>query len=88
MKNKTINDKLTQIFRIELDDETLVLNNELSANDVDNWDSLTHMIIISEIESTFNIKFKLKELIHILNIGKLIDSISFKIENAKTINLD
>ena len=34
------------------------IKNDLSAKDVDNWDSLTHMILISEIEEKFNIKFR------------------------------
>ena len=75
MDKAEIIDKLTLIFRKELSNDSLVLTDELTAADVDNWDSLSHMILISEIESTFFIKFKLKELNKMHNVGDLIDFI-------------
>ena len=72
--------RLTIIFRKELDNNALILTNESSAADVEGWDSLTNILIVNEIESYFNIKFKLKELIGISNIGGLIDSISSKMK--------
>jgi acyl carrier protein len=51
----------------------------LTAADIDGWDSLSHMIIISEVEDEFGIKFKLKELNKLDRLGSLIDLIQSKV---------
>ena len=56
------------------------MQDDLTASDVEGWDSLTHMMIISEIENNFGIKFKLKELNRLTNMGSLIELINSKIE--------
>ena len=73
-----ITDKLTEIFRNIFEDDKIELNESLSAKDVDNWDSLTHMLLISEIESSFSIKFSLKDLNKLDNVGNLIELIKLK----------
>jgi acyl carrier protein len=79
MDQSNIYDKLTLIFQEIFSNSSLVLSESLSANDVDNWDSLTHMILITEIETKFNIKFKLKELNKMKNVGDLVGIISTKL---------
>jgi len=56
------------------------MRDDLTVSDVEGWDSLTHMMIISEIENNFGIKFKLKELNKLTNMGSLIELINSKIE--------
>jgi len=73
-------DQLTAIFRNVFNDETLVLNNEMTAGDVASWDSLTHMLMITEVEKTFSIKFKLREINKLNNVGVLIDLIKSKMK--------
>lgn len=51
------------------------LNDVTTAKDVDGWESVTHMLIITDLEKTFNIKFKLMDLMAMENIGDLIDAI-------------
>jgi acyl carrier protein len=80
MERTTITEKITPVFRKVLNEASLEITDQLSASDVDNWDSLSHMLLISEIESTFNIKFKLKELNKMKNVGDLISFISTKLE--------
>lgn len=70
--------KITPIFRKVLNNESLQLTEELTANDVEHWDSLSHMLIINEIETTLSIKFKLKELNKMSNIGDMITIIISK----------
>lgn len=72
MDRNAIIEKLTPIFREVLEMNELVLTDALSANDVDNWTSLTHMLIMTKIEETFNITFKLKELKKLQNVGDMI----------------
>ncbi|WP_431157710.1 acyl carrier protein [Winogradskyella poriferorum] len=79
METEQINSTLTEIFRKTFKSETLDLSNSLTASDVDGWDSLTHMILITEIENTFGLKFKLKDLNKMKNVGVLIDIIQSKL---------
>lgn len=79
MEKSEIINKLTEVFRKVLTNESLILTDELTANDVDRWDSLSHMILIAEIEKTFSIKFKLKDLNKMKNIGTMIDIIISKL---------
>jgi acyl carrier protein len=79
MERTEVIDKLTLIFRTIFTDSSLVLTNEMTANDVDRWDSLSHMMLITEIEKTFSIKFKLKDLNKMRNVGAMIDTIIDKL---------
>ena len=79
MENTEIINKLTSIFRKVFSNDLLVLTAELTANDVAQWDSLSHMLLITEIESSFSIKFKLKDLNKMRNVGDMIDIISSKL---------
>ncbi len=79
MERADIVTKLTEVFRKVFNNGTLELRNDLTANQVDNWDSLTHMILISEIETQFNVKFRLKELNKMRNVGDMIDLLSSKL---------
>ena len=74
MDKQKIIETVTDIFRKELNNESIVLTLKSNASQVDGWDSLTNLLIITEIESLFNIKFKLKELIGMADVGGLIDS--------------
>jgi acyl carrier protein len=71
--------KLTTVFRKIFNNDSLILTDELTANDVNYWDSLSHMLLITEIENSFSIKFKLKELNKIRNVGDMINIICSKI---------
>ncbi len=78
MRIEEITEELTKIFRNTFGDEELVLSDDMTANDVDNWDSLSHMLMITEIEEHFSIKFKLRELNKLKNVGILIELINTK----------
>jgi acyl carrier protein len=80
MERKEIVSKLTSVFRTIFNDNTLILSDELTANDVDKWDSLSHMILITEIEKAFSIKFKLKDLNKMRNVGDMIEIIMLKLQ--------
>jgi acyl carrier protein len=78
MERNAIIEKITPVFRKVLNNPSIIIVDELSANNVDNWDSLSHMLLISEIEEVLNIKFKLKELNKMKNVGDLISIIITK----------
>ena len=82
MDRSVIFEKLTMVFRKIFNDDAIVLKDELTANDVANWDSLSHMIMIGEVENIFSIKFKLKELNKLADVKGLVDLIELKLINA------
>ena len=74
--------QLKNVIISVLNHDNFEMNEELTANDISGWDSLSHMLIITKIEDDFLIKFKLKELNKLNNLGNLIDLIEKKlIEN-------
>jgi acyl carrier protein len=70
---------LNQIFHMVFDDDTIQVRPEMTANDVDGWDSLSHVNLITTIEAKFNIRFSQKELLKHRNVGNLIDDIERKL---------
>ena len=79
MEKTEIVEKLTPVFRKVFGDESLQITDELSALDVEKWDSLSHMLLISEVEEKFAIKFRLKDLNKMANVGDMIAIISSKL---------
>ncbi len=72
MNKNEITEKLTAIFREVFNDDAIILQDEMTAANVENWDSLTHMIMISKIEEEFGLKFRLKELNKLKKVGDII----------------
>lgn len=79
MEKVEILEKVRQILIKVLKHEKFEMRDDLTALDVDGWDSLTHMEIITEIETEFNIKFRLKELNKLKNMATLIELIQSKL---------
>lgn len=79
MEKTEIVTKLTPVFRKVFGNNSLELTDELSALDVENWDSLSHMLLIAEVENNFAIKFRLKDLNKMANVGDMIAIISSKL---------
>ena len=80
MTKEEIISKLTVIFHDVFNDENIVLRGDMTAHDVERWDSLTHMLMISKVEETFGIRFKLKELNKLKQVGDLIEIIGSKLQ--------
>jgi acyl carrier protein len=72
--------QLKAIFIDLLDDETIDLNENTTANDIEGWDSLTHIQIVVRIEQFFKIKFTSRDIQSWKNIGELVDCIISKNE--------
>jgi acyl carrier protein len=79
MDEKSIMPELEQVFRKVFNNESLIISREMSANDVDGWNSLNHMILVSEVEKAFSIRLKLKDLNKMHNVGDMIDIILSKL---------
>lgn len=78
MERNLIENKLTEIFREVFNDSALVLQEDMTANDVENWDSLTHMMMIAKVEEVFGVKFRLKELNKLKRVGDIISVLAEK----------
>ena len=78
MEKSQILDEVQAIFREVLDNEKIVLANETTADDIEEWDSLTHIQLIVAIEKHFKIRFTSREILSWQNVGQLIDSIANK----------
>jgi acyl carrier protein len=77
-----MNDILAQlqpIFQDILDQPELVINRESSALNVEDWDSLSHINLVTAVERHFKIKFALGELQDLKNVGDMVDLISAKL---------
>ena len=74
-----IKSELQQIFRDLFDDERIVIFDEMTADDIEDWDSLAHINLINDIEAHFRIKFTTKEILSAKNVGEFIRLIEEKI---------
>ena len=69
----------TPIFREVLDNEDIVLHAETTADDIEEWDSLTHIQLIVAIEKHFKIRFTTAEITSFKNVGEMCEAISKKL---------
>lgn len=79
MDHEIIKGKIKDILVEVLGHENFDMSDEMTAADVKGWDSLTHMSILSATEKTFNVRFKLREVNKLKNMGSLIALVSSKI---------
>ena len=73
MNRQEVLDKVTDIFRDVFDDESIVIGEATTAQDIEDWDSLTHITLISEIENEFGFKFAMKDVLGMKNVGEMLD---------------
>ncbi len=81
MSRNEILNQINSIFIDTLDNEELKIEEVTTANEVEEWDSLSHIQLIVAIEKHFKIRFTSKEIQSWNNVGEMIDSISPKIAN-------
>jgi acyl carrier protein len=79
MERSEIEKKMTEVLTSVLKHQNFEIRDDLIAAEVEGWDSLNHMVIISEIEEKFDIKFKLRDLNKLKNMGSLIELIQSKL---------
>lgn len=79
MNRREISEKLQDIFRDVFDDSSIVLFDEMTSNDVEEWDSLSHINLISDIEAQFGITFTTEEIVETKNVGEFIQVIENKL---------
>ena len=82
MDKEKIKAKLTGVFQDVFDDDSIELTDKTTADDIDGWDSLEHTTLISAVEKAFKMRFTMKEVSGMKNVGEMMDILA---ERAKKI---
>jgi len=75
MTREEVYERLNTVFQDIFDDEELTVKDETTAADVDGWDSLNHIALIDAVEEEFGIKFGMKTVVKLKNVGEMVDVI-------------
>ena len=68
-------ERLTKVFWDVFDDEDITLNNETTADDIDDWDSFEHINLIVAVETEFSFKIPMGKVVTMKNVGEMVDII-------------
>ena len=79
MTHEEIMEIVRRIFREVFDDDDLEVNDSTNSSDIEDWDSLEHISLIVSMENEFNLKFDLKEVNKLANVGEMVDLIASKL---------
>lgn len=75
MNQQEVLEKVNVIFKRIFENDNLSIDMTTTADDVEEWDSLNHTLMIVEVEKFFNLKFKLKEVLGFQNVGDMVNTI-------------
>ncbi len=76
MSKSDIFEKLTGIFQDVFDDGDITISETTTAAEIDGWDSLTHITLLATVEEEFGVKFSMKAVQHLQNVGELAELIA------------
>ena len=79
MSIEEIYEQLNEVFQDVFDDDDIIVNDETTAEDIEDWDSLEHINLIVAVEKKFSIKFNMGEVNKFNNVGEMVTSISDKV---------
>lgn len=80
---RAILEKLNEIFQDIFDDDSLVITETTTANDVEDWDSIEHINLIDAVEKEFGMKFKMQEVSGMKNVGEMVQIIAERCAEPK-----
>ncbi len=75
MGRAEIFERLNIVFQDIFDDDGIIVSEAATADDIEEWDSLMHVTLISAVEDEFAIKFQMKEIVIMKNVGEMADII-------------
>lgn len=78
---KDIYMRLNNVFKEVFDDDSINVVAETNSNDIEDWDSLEHINLIVAVEQEFKIKFNMKEVTAMNNVGDMVNIILSKINS-------
>ena len=74
-----IYERLNEVFREVFDDNSIVVNSATTADDIEDWDSLEHIALIAAVEGEFGVRFSMKEVSTMKNVGEMAELIAARI---------
>lgn len=75
MKREQVFEELNEVFRDVFDDDSIMINESTTADDIEDWDSLEHINLVVAVEKKFKIKFNMGEVNQMKNVGEMVDII-------------
>ena len=75
MTREEVYERLNEVFRDVFDDEDITVNDETTADDIEDWDSLEHINLVNAIEEEFGMKFNMGQIVSMKNVGEMVDII-------------
>lgn len=75
MSREEVFERVTDIFRDVFDDDELVISDSTNSEDIEDWDSLEHIQLIVAMEKEFKVKFDIKTVNSLENVGQMVDLI-------------
>ena len=79
MNRTEILEKLNEVFHDVFDNNDIVVTEQTNANDIEEWDSLIHITLISAVEDEFDVSFDMKTVVSMKIVGVIIDAIEEQI---------
>lgn len=79
MDKLDIIERLNEVFQDVFDDEDILVDEETTADDIEDWDSIEHINLISAVESEFGIRFTMGEVSGMKNVGEMIHIIETRV---------
>ncbi len=79
MPNEEIYQRLTPLFQEVFDNDDVVPVAEMTADDVDEWDSLSHIQLVVEVEKEFGVRFSAAEVGGLENVGQFVELLASKL---------
>lgn len=73
--------KVTELLESVLDADSLVLTEQTTAEDVEDWDSVNHVRLLIAIENELGFRFDTEEVEKFKNVGDLVDMIQAKLKS-------
>jgi acyl carrier protein len=67
-----IYERLKEVFQDFFDDDSLTVNENTTASDIEDWDSLSHITLVAAVEDEFRMKFSMKEVVEMKNVGEMV----------------
>lgn len=80
MTRAEIFETLNEVFRDVFDDDSITVNDDTTAADIEDWDSLEHISLVVAVEKAFNVKFKMADVIAFKNVGEMASAIERELE--------
>ena len=71
MSREEVFERLNEVFRDVFDDESIEVNENTTSADIEDWDSLEHISLMSAVEQEFGVKFTMGQVVTMKNVGEM-----------------